>query len=112
MYIIICFHFHSPVASDPTIVSLVQVSATAVRVGWSQPSRGATVTGYNIHYSSNGVTNSISGLPSTSTSHEITGLTNGRIYSISVETTSEHLSGESNPMTIVVCKFSVNIKVI
>ena len=105
MYIIICFHFHSPVASDPTIVSLVQVSATAVRVGWSQPSGGASETGYNIHYSSNGVTNSIYGLPSTSTSADITGLTNGHTYSISVEATSEHLSGESEPLTIV-CEYS------
>ena len=69
------------------------------------------MTGYVVHYSSNGVTNSLSGLPSSATSYEITGLTNGRTYSISVEATSEHLSGESEPMTIVVCKFSVIINV-
>ena len=91
------------VAADPT-VSLALVSATTVRVEWSQPSGGASVTGCVVHYSSNGVTNSIPGLPPTSTSYEITGLTNGRIYSISVEATSEQLSGESEPTTIVVCK--------
>ena len=69
------------------------------------------MTGYVVHYSSNGVTNTLSGLSSSATSYEITGLTNGRIYSISVEATSEHLPGESKPMTIVVCKFSVNINV-
>ena len=102
-----CFHslLHSPVATDPNIVSLVQVSATTVRVEWSQPSGGASVTGYTVHYSSNnGGTNSISGLPSTSTSHEITGLTNGRTYSISVEATSEQLSGESAVNTITLCE--------
>ena len=99
---------HSPVATDPNIVSLVQVSATTVRVEWSQPSGGASVTGYTVHYSSNGVTNSISGLPSTSTSHEITGLTNVRTYSISVEATTQQLSGVSEIMTIALgeCFFS------
>ena len=95
----------SPVATDPTIVSLEQVSATTVRVEWSQPSGGATVTGYVVHYSSNGVTPL--GLPSTSTSHEITGLVNdGRTYSISVEATSEQLSGESATMAITLCEFA------
>ena len=65
------------------------------------------MTGYNIivHYSSNGVTDSISGLPSSATSHEITGLTGCGTYSISVEATSEHLSGESDPMTL--CEYYV-----
>ena len=62
------------------------------------------MTGYVVHYSSNGVTNSLSGLSSSATSYEITGLTNGRIYTISVEATSEHLSGESDPMTITLCE--------
>ena len=69
------------------------------------------MTGYVVHYSSNGVTNSLSGLSSSATSYEITGLTIGRIYSISVEATSKHLPGESEPMTIVVRKFSVIINV-
>ena len=86
-------------------MSLAQVSATAVRVEWSQLLGGASVTGYVVHYSSNGVTNSLSGLPSSAISHEITGLTNGRAYSISVEATSEHLSGESETVIIVLCKF-------
>ena len=58
------------------------------------------MTGYVVHYSSNGVTNSLSGLSSSATSYEITGLTNGRTYSISVEATSEQLSGESETMII------------
>ena len=60
------------------------------------------MTGYTVHYSSNGVTNSISGLPSSS--YEITGLTNGHTYSISVEATSEQLSGESATMVITLCE--------
>ena len=34
------------------------------------------------------------------TSTDITGLTNGATYTISVEATSKHLSGESEEMTI------------
>ena len=90
----------SPVATDPTIVSLAQVSATTVRVEWSQPSGEASVTGYVVHYSSNDVTNFIPGLPSSATSHKITGLTNCGTYSISVEAISEQLSGESGALTL------------
>ena len=67
------------------------------------------MTGYVVHYSSNGVTNSLSGLSSSATSYEITGLTIGLIYSISVEATSKHLPGESETMIIVLCKFPENI---
>ena len=68
------------------------------------------MTGYVVHYSDHSTDRSMSAAVS-STSADITGLTNGRIYSISVEVTSEQLSGESEPMTIVVCKFSVIINV-
>ena len=63
------------------------------------------MTGYVVHYSSNGVANSIPGLPSTSTSYDVTGLASGNTYSISVEATSEQLSGESDTMTIILCEF-------
>ena len=52
------------------IVSLVQVSATTVRVEWSQPS--ASVTGYSVHYSSNSYTYEPLSLNSTSTNFVIT----------------------------------------
>ena len=64
------------------------------------------MTGYTVHYSSNGVTNSALGLFSTSTSYDITGLTNGRTYAISVEATSEQLSGESATQPITLCEFA------
>ena len=61
------------------------------------------MTGYTVHYSSNGVTHPPLHLSSTSTSIEIS-LLNGSTYSISVEATSEELSGESDPMTITLCE--------
>ena len=73
------------------------VSATAVRVEWSQPSGGATVTGYVVHYSSNGVTNSLSGLSSSATSYQITGLTNGRTYTNRIYTIHTSLMAVSTP---------------
>ena len=93
----------SPVATDPTIVSLVQVSATTVRVEWSQPSGGASVIGYTVHYSDGSTDRSMSAAAS-STSTDITGLTNGRTYFILVEATTLHLSGESTTQPITLCE--------
>ena len=97
------FHQPSPVASDPIVVVLNQVSATAVSVGWVQPSEGATVTGYVVHYS-DGTTDRMKSVAasSTITSTDISSLSSGRTYTISVEATSSQLSGESEVVTIAV----------
>ena len=70
-----------------------------MRVEWSQPSGGAAITGYVIHYS-DGDTDRTESVPASSTSSLITGLTDGLNYTFSVEATSEHLSGESNSMVL------------
>ena len=96
-------------AGDPTLMSLQQISDTAVRVMWSPPSGGATVTGYVVHYRT-GSSDEMS-KPLSSTSTDITDLTDGLMYTISVEATSQHLSGESEEMTIslsMLCKFSLS----
>ena len=61
------------------------------------------MTGYTVHYSNGSMSMSAS-----STSADITGLTNGRTYSISVEATSEQLSGESETMIITLRQFPMN----
>ena len=86
-------------AGDPTLTSLDQISSTAVRVTWSPPSGGATVTGYVVHYVG-GSSFRMRPVPPSSTSTDITGLTIGLTYAFSVEATSQHLSGESGLMTI------------
>ena len=61
------------------------------------------MTGYIIHYTntdSSGSADMITGISASSTSTNIPGLTDGDTYTISVEATSEHLSGESGTMTI------------
>ena len=57
------------------------------------------MTGYVVHYS-DGVTNMTHGVPASSTSLIITGLSSGLSYTFSVEATSKHLSAESASCTI------------
>ena len=59
------------------------------------------MTSYIVHYSDGG-TDMMRSVSSSSTSYNITGLTNGATYTISVEATSIHLSGE---MTITLREF-------
>ena len=55
------------------------------------------MTGYVVHYRTD---SSVGIKSSASTSTDITGLASGATYTISVEATSQHLSGESEKMTI------------
>ena len=64
------------------------------------------MTGYVVHYRSD---SSVGTKSSSSTSTDITGLTSGAVYTISVEATSQHLSGESENMTIELSEFLFNM---
>ena len=57
------------------------------------------MTGYVVHYSDGDTDRTESGAAS-STSYNVTDLTSGLTYTISVEAASEHLSGVSDNMTI------------
>ena len=57
------------------------------------------MTGYVVHYS-DGDTDRNESVPASSTSSLITGLTINITYTISVEATSEHFSGESGSCII------------
>ena len=103
-----CFTFYA-VSSSPILDSARQTSST-VRVEWSQPSGGATVTGYVVHYS-DGDTDRIESVPASSTSSLITGLTNCITYTFSVEATSEHLSGESENVIVELGMYKVIVGV-
>ncbi|CAI8019279.1 Neuronal cell adhesion molecule, partial [Geodia barretti] len=92
--------FSLKVAGSPTLMLVVQISATSVIVEWSQPSGGATVTGYVVHYS-HGDDNMTEDVPATSSSYIITNLTSCYSYTISVEATSEHVSGISERFTLI-----------
>ena len=95
------YYIHSPEAGDPTLSEPVQTSATSVRVTWSHPTEGATVTGYIVHYTRDDGRVGTESVGSSTTSTEITGLTSDSTYTISVEATAvDGLSGESAEMSI------------
>ena len=60
--------------------------------------------GYIVHYS-----DMMRTVSSSSTSYDITGLTSGPTYTISVEATSQHLSGESEEMNITLREFGYSL---
>ena len=93
------------VAGSPTLVLVVQTSATSVIVEWSQPSGGATVTGYVVHYSDGVVNNAKSVSDPTSTSHSITNLSRCSNYTFSVEAASETFSGISETFALELGEF-------
>ena len=93
-------------AGDPFVTILNLIPPTTVRVEWSQPSEGATVAGYVVHYS-DGTTDRMKSVVASSTSTDITGLTSGLTYTISVEATSQHLSGESEERAVAVGEYSI-----
>ena len=64
------------------------------------------MTGYVVHYRTG---SSVETESSSSTTAEITGLTNGATYTISVEATSLHLSGESEEMAITLRMFKLHV---
>ena len=69
------------------------------------------MTGYIVHYSDGG-TDMMRTVLSSSTSYDITGLTDGSTYTISVEATSQHLSGVSQIITLRMCYIYIVYKYI
>ena len=87
-------------ADAPSITSLVQ-EGTTLTIMWIQPTEGgAPVIGYIVHYTRDDGSPRTKSVGSSTTSTEITGLTNDRTYTISVEATANGLSGESEEMII------------
>ena len=99
------------VASSPTLLLVTQTSATSVIVEWSQPSGGATVTGYVVHYS-DGVTNMTHSVPASSTSLRVTNLVPCHNYTLSVEASSKHLSGLSKKTALTLGKYPHSVAVL
>lgn len=100
-YIYLC----SLVAKAPNITSVERVG-TSARVQWGQPSGGATVTGYRVHYrdENTGIERSTATAPAPIS--DITDLISDHSYTFIVEAMSEHLSGLSDVVTLTVGKNS------
>ena len=87
------------VASVPIINSANQIPpGNTIRVTWRQPIGGAPVISYRVYYSGG---DDVGYMESSNTTVDIADLVNdGRIYTISVEALSLHLSGESSTMNV------------
>ena len=90
------------------LLLVAPISATSVIVEWSQPSGGATVTGYVVHYS-DGVTNMTHSVHASSTSLLVTNLTRCHNYTFSVATISEHFSGQSGRVLLALGKLTLGV---
>ena len=68
---------------------------------WDRPTDGATVKSYIIHYQDDKKNLYNRTVPARDTSTVLEDLVNdGQTYEVSVEATSEHLSGESDTLTV------------
>ena len=83
--------------SPPTEVTAVQVGPTSIRVTWTPPrSLRDWITGYTISYSySGGGSSSEPVVGGDTNSRTLTGLTNGKTYTISIVATSMDRDSES-----------------
>ena len=75
----------------PTGVIAVQTGPTSIRVTWTSPDPLDGVTGYRIYYTQGGTSDSRTVNDKTTNSLTLTGLTNGRMYTISILATSVYL---------------------
>ena len=88
------------------------MSTTSVRVTWRPPpdDDGATVTGYVVHYiRDDNMARMVSGLSPSTTTRDITSLSTGRTYTISVEATTaatDALCGVSEERTITLSEYT------
>jgi len=94
------------VADSPIIQSANPIlPGNILRVTWSQPLAGATIISYRVHYSGG---DDLGDIESFTTSVDLDGLiTDGRVYTISVEALSLHLSGVSESVDVVMSKFII-----
>ena len=88
--------YNIPVASPPTDVMGVQESATGIRVSWSPPSPLGVTTGYRLDYtSSDGSSDNKTVSGGSTDNYPLTGLQNGKTYTVSIVATSSSFPSES-----------------
>ena len=106
LLIILCLY--STGADPPTDLNATQVGPTSIRVSWTAPVSGATVTGHRISYSG-GTDRGIVDFGASATDHiiTITPPQSRLTYSISIIALSSSLpSSMAGPIMVTVGKFS------
>ena len=100
---------YSTGADPPTGLSATQVGPTSIRVSWTAPVSGATVTGYRISYSG-GTDHGSVDVGASATEHTIT-ITQPQTrltYSISITTLSSSFpSSMAGPIMVTVGKYHI-----
>ena len=90
-------------ANQPQDLSAVHRNSTEVqvKVSWSAPASGATVTGYVIYYETTGGSEQSVTVGAAATEYTLTGLMNYQTYSISIVALSAQLpSIETGPVSV------------
>ena len=77
-------------AESPTNLVVEQEALTSIRVSWSPPVSGASVTGYRIYYQTEGDQGSVD-VGASATQHVLSGLRYGFSYAITIVTVSPHI---------------------
>ena len=80
----------SGVPDPPTVLSATQVGSTSIRISWTAPTSGATVTGYKMYYRAVGDQGSVD-ISANETEYVLLGLQYGLPYTITMVTKSQHL---------------------
>ena len=76
-------------------MTAVQDGPTSIRVTWTPPSPLENITGYRISFTGGGISDSVDVSGGNSMCHNLTGLTNGETYTISIVAISNFLSSET-----------------
>ena len=100
---------YSTGADPPTGLSATQVGPTSIRVSWTAPVSGATVSGYRISYSGGTDQGSVD-VGASTTDHTITITQPQRplTYSISIITLSSSFpSSMAGPITVTIGKYHI-----
>ena len=94
-------------ANSPTNLTAEQVNSTIIRVSWTPPDSGSTVTGYRIYYQTVGNQGSVD-VGASTTEYTITSLVVNDTYIITLVALSEHLpSAIVGPEIVIPGKTSV-----
>ena len=86
---VVVVFFHTG-ANSPTNLTAEQVNSTIIRVSWTPPDSGPSVTGYRIYYQTEGDQGSVD-VGASTTEYTITSLVVNDTYIITLVALSEHL---------------------
>ena len=103
----------SAVAPTPIEVMAVQEGLTSIRVSWSAPyiPSNTSITGYIVQYTGGDSSENVS-LFSTAESYLVTGLNTGDMYTISVVSTSKHISSAAVMQEVTLGKNNYDIIIV